>query len=214
MNLNYLLDNEDIVWELTIEHLQLVVTALLIAMPIALVAAIVAVRFRPLSLPIVTLAGFLYTIPSLALLAFLIPTQGIGRRPALIMLVIYAQMFLVRNIVTGMRGVDASVLEAARGVGMNPVQVFVRVWLPLALPVIIAGIRSALVALIGLAAIAGWISAGGLGELMFTGIGSDNPSKVLAGVIAVTALAIVCDVVLRLFEMLTPAARALRVARA
>jgi osmoprotectant transport system permease protein len=91
--------------------------------------------------------------------------------------------------------------------------VFWRVWLPLALPVLIAGVRSALVALIGLAAIAGWIAAGGLGELMFTGIGSDNPSKVLAGVIAVTALAIACDIVLRGMELLTPAARAARQSR-
>jgi len=213
MNLDYLFSHKALVWELTIEHFQLALTALLIAIPIALVAGIIAVRFRPTTLPIVTFASFLYTIPSLALLAFLIPTQGIGRRPAIIMLVIYAQMFLVQNIVTGLRGVDASALEAARGLGMRPLQLFFRVWLPLALPVMIAGVRSALVALIGLAAIAGWIAAGGLGELMFTGIGSNNPSKVLAGVVAVTLLAICCDIALRGVEMLTPAARAARAAR-
>lgn len=213
MNLDYLFDHRDEVWQLTVEHFQLAATALLIALPIAMIAGMIAVRFRLLSLPVVTIAGFLYTIPSLALLAFLIPSQGIGRRPALIMLVIYAQMFLVRNIVAGMRGVNASVLEAARGLGMNAMQVLIRVWLPLALPVIIAGIRSAFVALIGLAAIAGWISAGGLGGLMFSGLGSNNSSKVLAGVVAVTILAIVCDVVLRMIESLTPAARAARVSR-
>jgi osmoprotectant transport system permease protein len=210
MNLDYLLDHRDEVWELTIEHFQLAAYGLLLALPVALIAALIAVRFRTLTFPIISLAGFLYTIPSLALLAFLIPSQGIGRRPALIMLVIYAQIFLVRNIVAGMRGVDASILEAARGLGMNRIQVFTRVWLPLALPVIIAGVRSAFVVLIGLASIAGWISAGGLGTLMFTGIGSDNPSKVLAGVIAVTALAITCDIVLRALERLTPTARAAR----
>jgi osmoprotectant transport system permease protein len=210
MNLDYLLDHHDEVWELTIEHFQLAAYGVLLALPVALIAALIAVRFRTLTFPIISLAGFLYTIPSLALLAFLIPSQGIGRRPALIMLVIYAQIFLVRNIVAGMRGVDASILEAARGLGMNRIQVFTRVWLPLALPVIIAGIRSAFVVLIGLASIAGWISAGGLGTLMFTGIGSDNPSKVLAGVIAVTALAITCDIVLRALERLTPTARAAR----
>ena len=210
MNLDYLLEHRSEIWDLTIEHFQLAAYALLLAMPIALLAGIIAVRFRALTLPVVTFAGFLYTIPSLALLAFLIPTQGIGRRPALIMLVIYAQMFLVRNIVAGLRGVDASILEAARGLGMNTLQVFGRVWFPLALPVIIAGVRSALVALIGLASIAGWISAGGLGGLMFSGIGSNNPSKVLAGAIVVTVLAIVCDIVLRSVEQLTPAARAAR----
>lgn len=208
MNFDYLIEYRSDIWELTIEHFQLASTALLLSLPIALLAGIIAVRFRLLTTPILTLAGFMYTIPSLALLAFLIPSQGIGRRPALIMLVIYAQMFLVRNFVAGLRGVDLSTLEAARGVGMNPVQVFTKVWLPLALPVIIAGFRSALVALIGLASIAGWISAGGLGGLMFSGIGSNYPSKVLAGVVAVTLLAIVCDIVLRLLERLTPAARA------
>jgi osmoprotectant transport system permease protein len=196
--------------ELTIEHFQLAVYGLLLAIPIALIAGLIAIRFRSLTLPIVSLAGFLYTIPSLALLAFLIPTQGIGRRPALVMLVIYAQMFLIRNIVAGLRGVDASILEAARGLGMNSFQVFFRVWLALALPVIVAGIRSAFVVLIGLTSIAGWISAGGLGTLMFTGLGSNNPSKVLAGVIAVTTLAITCDIVLRGLERLTPTARAAR----
>jgi osmoprotectant transport system permease protein len=210
MNLDYLFDHRSEIWELTIEHFQLATYALLLALPIALLAGLVAVRFRALTLPIVTFAGFLYTIPSLALLAFLIPTQGIGRKPALIMLVIYAQMFLVRNIVAGLRGVDPSILEAARGLGMNALQVFGRVWFPLALPVIIAGIRSALVVLIGLTSIAGWINAGGLGEIMFTGIGSNNSSKVLAGAIAVTILAIGCDIVLRAIEQMTPAARAAR----
>lgn len=210
MNFDYLIEYRADIWQLTIEHFQLAGTALVLSLPIALIAGIIAIRFRFLSTPILTIAGFLYTIPSLALLAFLIPTQGIGRRPALIMLVMYAQMFLIRNFVAGLRGVNANTLEAARGVGMNSVQVFTQVWFPLALPVIVAGIRSALVALIGLTAIAGWISAGGLGELMFTGLGSNYPSKVLAGVIAVTSLAIVCDVILRLLEQMTPAARAAR----
>jgi osmoprotectant transport system permease protein len=210
MTLDYFFDHLDDVRGLAIEHLVLVLTALAISVPIALAAGLIAVRFRSLTLPILTLAGFLYTIPSLALLAFLIPTQGIGRRPAIIMLVVYAQIFLVRNIVAGLRGVDGAVLEAAKGMGMSRAQLFRSVWLPLSLPVIIAGLRSATVALIGLAAIAGWISAGGLGEMMFAGLARDYPSMVLAGVIGVLTIALVCDLALRALERLTPASRAAR----
>ncbi len=147
------------------------------------------------------------------MLVFLIPSQGIGSRPILIMLVMYAQLFLVRNIVTGLQGVDAATLEAARGVGMTGPQVFRQVWLPLALPVIIAGIRIALVTIIGLAVFGGLISGGGLGRILFEGIGRNYPSMVLAGIVAITALSLVVDLTLRALERLTPVSRALRSAR-
>lgn len=210
MELSYLLSHKAEVWSLTVDHIQLSLTALAIALPFAIVLGVIAALTPRLTLPILTLLGFIYTIPSLALLAFLIPTQGLGRRPALIMLVVYAQLYLVRNIVAGLRGVNRDTLEAATGVGMTTTQVFVRVWFPLALPVIIAGIRTALVTIIGLASIAAWINAGGLGELMFQGIARDYPSMILAGVIAIIALAIGTDVLLRLAERWTPVSRALR----
>lgn len=210
MELSYLLSHKAEVWSLTVDHIQLSLTALAIALPFAIVLGVITALTPRLTLPILTLLGFIYTIPSLALLAFLIPTQGLGRRPALIMLVVYAQLYLVRNIVAGLRGVNRDTLEAATGVGMTTTQVFVRVWFPLALPVIIAGIRTALVTIIGLASIAAWINAGGLGELMFQGIARDYPSMILAGVIAIIALAIGTDVLLRLAERWTPVSRALR----
>ncbi|MGI8406352.1 MAG: ABC transporter permease [Thermomicrobiales bacterium] len=210
MELSYLLSHKAEVWSLTVDHIQLSLTALAIALPFAILLGVIAALTPRLTLPILTLLGFIYTIPSLALLAFLIPTQGLGRRPALIMLVIYAQLYLVRNIVAGLRGVNRDTLEAATGVGMTTTQVFVRVWFPLALPVIIAGIRTALVTIIGLASIAAWINAGGLGDLMFQGIARDYPSMILAGVIAIIALAISADVLLRLAERWTPVSRALR----
>lgn len=210
MELSYLLSHKAEVWSLTVDHIQLCLTALAIALPFAILLGVIAALTPRLTLPILTLLGFIYTIPSLALLAFLIPTQGLGRRPALIMLVIYAQLYLVRNIVAGLRGVNRDTLEAATGVGMTTTQVFVRVWFPLALPVIIAGIRTALVTIIGLASIAAWINAGGLGDLMFQGIARDYPSMILAGVIAIIALAISADVLLRLAERWTPVSRALR----
>lgn len=213
MDLSYLTSHKEQVWSLTLDHLQLSLTALAVALPIAIVLGILGATFRQLTLPILTLVGFLYTIPSLALLAFLIPSQGLGTRPAIIMLVIYAQLYLVRNIVAGLRGVNRDTLEAATGLGMTRSQVFVRVWFPLALPVIIAGIRTALVTIIGLASIAAWINAGGLGQLMFQGIGRSYPAMVLAGVIAIIALALVTDLLLRGIELLTPVSRALRARR-
>jgi osmoprotectant transport system permease protein len=212
MDLTYLRDNLDVVWEKTIEHLTLSLEALAIALPLAIVLGLLATRVRWLTTPVVTLVSILYTVPSFAFMAFLIPSFGIGRKPALIILVTYAQLFLVRNIVAGLKSVDPAVLEAARGLGMNELQHYYKVWLPLATPVIVAGIRTALLAIIAIATLTGYIKSGGLGEIMFTGIGRNYPSQVLAGVIAVAALAIVIDLAMRLLEQLTPVSRARRAA--
>jgi osmoprotectant transport system permease protein len=210
MDLTYLRENPDVVWEKTVEHLVLSLEALAIALPLAIVLGVLATRVSWLTTPLVTLVSILYTVPSFAFMAFLIPSFGIGREPALIILVTYAQLFLVRNIVAGLKSVDPAVLEAARGLGMNEWQLFYKIWLPLAAPVIVAGIRTALLAIIAIATLTGYIKSGGLGEIMFTGIGRDYPSQVLAGVIAVAALAIATDLVMRLLEQLTPVARAKR----
>lgn len=212
MDLTYLRDNFDVVWERTIEHTTLSLEALAIALPLAFVIGVLASRVDWLTTPLVTLVSILYTIPSFAFMAFLIPPFGIGRQPALIILVSYAQVFLVRNIVAGLKSVDPAVLEAARGLGMNEWQLLYKVWLPLASPVIVAGIRTALLAIIAIATLTGYINAGGLGEIMFRGINRLYPSQVLAGVIAVAALAIVTDLVMRMLELLTPVARARRAA--
>lgn len=210
MDLRYLRENPDVVWEKTLEHLDLSLTALAIALPLAIVLGILATRIRWLTTPIVSSVSILYTIPSFAFMAFLIPSFGIGRQPALIVLVTYAQLFLVRNIVAGLKSVDPAILEAARGLGMNELQLFMKIWLPLALPVILAGIRTALLAIIAMATLTGFINAGGLGELMFAGIARLYPSQVLAGTIAVTALAIAIDLLMRVLERFTPVARARR----
>jgi osmoprotectant transport system permease protein len=214
MDLRYLRQNSDIVWERTLEHLQLSLTALAIALPVALLISLLAIRFRPLTFSIVTLLGVLYTLPSLVVLVLLIPSQGIGDRPVLIMLVMYAQFFLVRNIVAGIRGVDPAATDAARGLGMTPFQVYWKLTLPLALPVILSGVRIALVTIVGLAVFGGLISAGGLGRILFEGINRDYPSMVLAGIIAIVALSLAIDLALRLVEMTTPAVRARRAGRA
>ncbi|HVL25319.1 MAG TPA: ABC transporter permease [Thermomicrobiales bacterium] len=212
MDLSYLREHFDVVWELSVAHMRISISALLIALPIAIVLSVIGIWLRPVRQPVLWSVGFLYTIPSLAMLAFLIPSQGLGLRPTLILLVMYAQVFLVRNIITGLRGVDAATLEAARGIGMTQAQVMVRVWFPIALPVILAGVRIALVTIIGLAVLGGWVTAGGLGELLFQGISTDNPAKVLAGLIAIVALALLADLSVRLLGSLTAVARARRAA--
>lgn len=210
MYLDWLLNNPDIVWAATLEHLRMSLLAVAIALPLALVLSIGSVVFAPLRQPVLWVVGTLYTIPSLAMLAFLIPSQGLGLRPTLILLVMYAQIFLVRNMVTGLSGVNTSTIEAAYGVGMTTWQCLVQVWIPIALPVMLAGVRIALTTVIGLAVLGGWAAAGGLGEILFMGISSNNPQRVMAGVVAIVALALAADGLMRALELLTPMARARR----
>jgi osmoprotectant transport system permease protein len=213
VSLDYLFRRWDRVWALTVDHLTLSFTVILVALVVAIPLGIVAARVPRLSTPLLALLGALYTIPSLAFLALLIPTLGIGRMPAIVVLAVYAQVFLVRNIVAGLRGVDAATLEAARGLGMTRLQEFWRVRWPLALPVMIAGLRTAAVTTISLATIAAWIGAGGLGTLLFEGITRDDPNRILAGTLAITALAILTDAALRFIESRTAIRRAQTAAR-
>jgi osmoprotectant transport system permease protein len=213
VSLDYLFDRWDRVQALTIQHLTLAGTAILIALLFAIPLGVVAARNPKLSTPLLSLLGAIYTIPSLAFLALLIPSLGIGRKPAVVVLAAYAQIFLVRNIATGLRGVDPATLEAATGLGMTRWQQFARVRWPLALPVIIAGLRTASVTTISLATVAAWIGAGGLGTLLFEGIARDDPDRILAGTIAITALALVVDALLRFAESMTAIGRARRAGR-
>jgi osmoprotectant transport system permease protein len=212
MSLDYLFRRPDRVWAFTLEHLSLSLTAIAVALLIALPLGILASRRRDVALPVLAALGALYTVPSLAFLALLIPVLGIGRLPAIVVLAAYAQLFLVRNIVTGLGGVAAPTLEAARGVGMTPWQAFRLVRWPLALPVMLAGLRTAVVTTISLATIMSWIDAGGLGTLLFEGITRNDPDRILAGALAITALALLADALLRLVERLTAAGRARRAA--
>jgi len=218
LSLDYLFDHPREIFDLAIEHLVLSLTVIVLGLVIALPLGVLAARFRRLTLPLLSFLGALYTVPSLAFLAVLIPSLGLGRDNAIVVLVAYAQIFLVRNVVAGLRGVDAATLEAARGLGMTPWQVFRRVRWPLALPIVMAGIRTALVTTISLATMAAAVDGGGLGELLFIGLSRMSAPQVglpmvLAGAIAITALAILSDLVLRVAERQTAVARALRAAR-
>lgn len=210
MDFDYLIVRRDRVLELTLEHLQLCLLAMAIAVVISIPIGAIATRYTRLTLPVLSILGVLYTVPSLAFLAFLIPTLGIGIVPAVIVLAAYAQIFLVRNITAGLRGVDAATLAAARGLGLSDWQIFRQVRLPLALPVIIAGVRTAAVTTISLATVAAWIDAGGLGQLLFEGLTRNDPDRTLAGSIAIILLALVTDSLLRFAERSTAIARARR----
>lgn len=210
MSLDYLFENSQEIWDLSVEHLQLVLAALFIGLLVAMPIGIFVARYQRSEVPVLGALGATYAVPSIAMLAVLIPLTGIGNTTAIITLAVYSQVFLVRNIVAGLRGVDDSVLEVARGVGMTRWQIFSKVQMPLALPVILAGIRIALVTTISLATIAAWINAGGLGALLFNGIARNNTSMILAGTIAVTGLAILTDHAMRFLERWTAISRARR----
>ena len=142
----------------------------------------------------------IYTIPSLALLAILVAVLGLGTPTAIVALVAYAQMILVRNIAAGLRGVSPAALDAADGLGFTPLARLIRIEIPLALPAIVGGIRIATVALIGIATVAAWIDAGGLGAIVFEGLHQDDPDKIVAGSLAAVVLALAADVALRFAE--------------
>lgn len=185
---------------LLLQHVAIVATALLAALAIALPLGYWAAHRPSAARPIYGVFGAIYTIPSLALLALLVPILGLGFWTAVAALAAYAQMILIRNTAEGFRGVEPAQLDAAAGLGMTRGQQFWRVELPLALPVLIGGVRIATVALIAIASVAAWINAGGLGVLFFDGIHTNDVQKIVAGSIASAALAVIADTLLRGLE--------------
>ena len=182
------------------EHVVLVALALAIALAIALPLGVFAAR-RPRAGAIVLGAlGAIYTIPSLALLAILVALFGLGTPTAIVALVVYAQMILVRNIAAGLSGVSPAALDAADGLGFTRLQRLVRIELPLALPAILGGVRIATGSLIAIATVAAWIDAGGLGALVFEGLHQNNPDKIVAGSLGAILLALAAELALRALE--------------
>ena len=191
----------DSVWQ----HILLTVVAVTIGLAISLVLGLVAQRFRWAYGPITATTGLLYTIPSLALFAFLVPFTGLSFLTAEIGLVSYTLLILIRSIVTGLDGVPRDVREAAAAMGLTSRQRLVRVELPLAVPVIVAGIRIATVTTIGLVTVTGIIGQGGLGQQIFLGLQLAFPTRIYVGVILSVLLAIGADVgLLAVQRRLTP----------
>ena len=201
--MRYLLNNPAKVLALTGQHLRITFVALAIAIVIALPLGVLLSRHRRLYGPIMAVLSALYTIPSIALLVLLIPVLGLGFWPTILALVIYCQAILVRNVVAGISNLDAAVLEAARGMVLSNWQILWGVELPLALPVILAGLRIATISTIAIATVAAFFNAGGLGSLIREGISQDYGDKILAGVIAVSLIAIIAEQGLRALTRLS-----------
>ena len=181
---------------LSLEHLQLVAIAMLLAAAIAIPAAIELTRFAAWRRWVVGFANIMQTVPSLALFGFLIPVPiigGIGKRTAIVALVLYALLPILRNTLVGILGVDRAVRESAVAMGMTTSQILWQVEMPLAAPTILAGVRVATVATIGTATIAAAIGGGGLGVFIFRGIASVDTAQILAGAIPAACMAIVAD---------------------
>lgn len=179
-----------------LQHIGLTFISLFIAIIIGVPLGILISRKRKLAAPVLAFTGVLQTIPSIALLGFMIPLLGIGPVPAIIALFLYALLPIVRNTFTGIANVDNSVIESAKGMGMTNHQILTKVELPLSMPVILAGIRTATVINVGVATLASYIGAGGLGEFIFGGIALNNTNMILAGAIPAALLAIFFDFIL------------------
>lgn len=198
--MTYLLNNLPTVGHLFLEHLRMALIALIIAFALALPLGVLAARLPRVRRVLLGTLSIIYTIPSLSLLILLIPLTGLSQTTAIIVLVVYALLVLVRNIVVGLTTIDPSIIDAADGMGMSAWQRFRRVEFPLALPLILAGARVAAVTIIGIGTVAAYISAGGLGVLLFEGVRTSNPQKIIAGAVAVAVLAFCFSGVLRFLE--------------
>jgi len=203
--INTFIQRKDDIWVAFQEHLLLSGIAMLIAIIVAVPVGIFLTRYRRLAEPIIGIAAIIQTIPSLALLGFMLPVFGIGKVPAIIALTLYALLPILRNTYTGILGVDPALVDAGRGMGMTSRQILVMVELPLTLPIIMAGIRTATVLTIGVAALATFIGAGGLGDLIDRGLRVADKNLILTGAIPAAILAILFDLGLRkLEEKVTP----------
>jgi osmoprotectant transport system permease protein len=199
----FMFQNRAEVLQLTLEHLWMVGCSIFFAVLIGIPLGILITRWPRLNKPVLGTANIIQTIPSLALFGFLLPAPWIGARAdrlAILALTLYALLPLIRNTYVGIRGVDRSVIEAGRGMGMTGTQLLWQVEMPLALGVIIAGVRVATVISVGLATIAAAIGAGGLGEYIFRGLAMVNNQVILAGAIPAAIMALLADVSLGWLE--------------
>ena len=197
MNLvRFILQNHTQVVDQTLEHLWLVGVSIAFAVLIGVPLGILIAQRPKLNKPVLAGANIIQTIPSLALFGFLLPVPWLGERSdrlAILALTLYALLPIIRNTYTGIRGVDAAVVEAGRGMGLTESQLLFQVELPLSLSVILSGVRVAVVISVGLATIAAFIGAGGLGEFIMRGVAMVDDTVILAGAIPAAILALLAD---------------------
>src|SRR5438309_5538485 len=198
--MKWLLNNRDQVLEALWQHLVISLSSLSIAFVISLAVGIWAARRERVFRAAIALSGILYTIPTLAFLALLIPVVGLGKANAITCMVAFSLMIMIRNIAVGIRGVPVEVIDAGRGMGMTSLEILLRLELPLAAPVIVAGLRIASVTVISVAVVAAYVNAGGLGTLIFSGMSNDFAPKIWTGAISACALAVAADLSLARLE--------------
>ena len=205
--IQYLLDQKSQIISLLVEHIQLTFLAVGLSILIAVPIGILICYVKKLNKPVLGLANLIQAIPSLALLGFAIPLLGIGNVPAIVIVTLYSLLPIIKNTVTGIQNVNEQTLEAAKGIGMTKFQILRKIQIPLALPVIMAGVRISAVTAVGLMTMAAFIGAGGLGYLVFSGIRTVNNFQILAGAIPACILALVVDYLGSMIEkLLTPVA--------
>ncbi|MEY8001295.1 glycine betaine ABC transporter substrate-binding protein [Clostridium sp. Mt-5] len=190
---NFLASRSDQILQLFLQHIELTLLSVAIAILIGVPLGILIENKKKLSSTVIGIANVVQAIPSLALLGFLIPILGIGSKPAIVMVILYSLLPIIKNTYTGLIGIDPNIIESAEGMGMTESQILKIVKLPLALPVIMAGIRISAVTAVGLMTIAAFIGAGGLGYMVFTGVQSVNNNMILAGAIPACILALAID---------------------
>jgi osmoprotectant transport system permease protein len=205
--LGYLRDRQELLVFETYQHASMVLQCLLLAAAIGLVVAVITYRSRTASAAAVGVASVLFTIPSFALFGLLIPVFGLGVTPSVIALVLYALLPVIRNAVVGLSNVDPALVDAARGMGMSRLRVLLTVELPLAWPVILTGIRVSAQLIMGVAAIAAYVSGPGLGDQIFSGLarlgGANAVNSALAGTVGIIVLALLFDAAFVLIGRLT-----------
>lgn len=185
-----------------LEHLEMVVITLIISLLLASILTLLAMYSKILSKILIHMFSVIYSIPSLALFAMMIPVTGLGKVTAITVLVVYNQYLLLRNFIAGLNGVEPAILEAATGMGMNNMQILFKVRLPLSKKALFTGVHLAMVSTIGTATIAASINAGGLGSILFDGHRTMNVYKILWGSILAAGLAIGVNAVLNKVEQI------------
>lgn len=182
------------------EHFLISMAALLLGVIVAVPVGVVITKKDKIANAVIAVASVLQTIPSLALLSIMVPIVGIGKKPAIIALFIYSLLPILRNTAIGMKSIDESLLDAAKGMGMTTNEVIFKVQLPLCAPVIMSGIRLSAIYVISWTAIASYIGAGGLGDFIFSGLNTFDTGLILLGTVPVTVLALVTDLLLGKLE--------------
>jgi len=198
--IDYLIQYPDYIIVPFLEHIKITVITIAISSLIAGLVSILIMRSKILSNLVVGVFSAIYAVPSLALFAMLIPFLGLGERTAIFVLIIYNQYILVKNIIAGFQSINPAIIEAANGMGMSELQSFFKIRLPLASPIILAGMKVAVVSTIGIATIAATINAGGLGTLLFDGLRTQNMVKIAWGTLLSSFLAVGANYLLSLLE--------------